>query len=108
MTDMILVYITCEGVEQAKKIGKHLLDKRLCVCINIFPNMQSAYFWPPKSEKIEEANEVVLIAKTLESKYQALEDEVHKVHTADTPCIFAIPVSRVDKKYYEWIKGELG
>lgn len=107
MTNMILVYITCEDVEQAKKIGKHLLDKRLCVCINIFPNMQSACFWPPKSDKIEEANEVVLIAKTLESKYQDLEDEVHKIHTYEIPCVFAIPVTHVAKKYYDWINGEL-
>lgn len=69
--------------------------------------MQSAYFWPPKSEKIEEANEVVLIAKTLESKYQSLEDEVHKIHSYKVPCVFAIPVTRVAKKYYDWIKDEL-
>ena len=29
MTDMILVYVTCASVGEAKKIGKHLLTKRL-------------------------------------------------------------------------------
>lgn len=29
MTDMLLVYITCDSVTQAKEIGKHLMDKFL-------------------------------------------------------------------------------
>ena len=107
MTDMILIYVTCESVEQAKKIGKHLMTKKLCTCINIFPDMQPMFFWPPKSKTIDESKEVVLIVKTLESKYQAVEDEIHKIHTYDVPCVFAIPVTHVAKKYYEWFKGEM-
>lgn len=108
MTDMLLVYITCESVEQAKTIGKHLMRKKLCACVNIFPEMQPMFFWPPKSGKIDESKEVVLIAKTIEEKYAALEKEVAEVHTYDVPCIFAIPVSHVAKSYYEWLLGELG
>lgn len=101
MTDMLLCYITCESVAQAKSIGKHLMDKKLCACVNIFPDMQPMFFWPPKSGKIDESKEVVLIAKTIESKYQKLENEIHKIHTYEIPCIFAIPVQHVDKKYYD-------
>ena len=107
MTDMILVYITCDTVDQAKEIGKHLMNKRLCACVNIFPDMQPMFFWPPKSGKIDESKEVVLIAKTLEEKYEDLEKEVAKIHLSDTPCIISIPVTHVAKKYYEWLKGEL-
>lgn len=107
MTDMLLVYITCESVDQARQIGKHLMEKRLCACVNIFPDMQPMFFWPPKSGTIDESKEVVLIAKTIESKYQGLEDEVHKIHTYDVPCVFAIPVQHVAKKYYDWLVGEI-
>lgn len=107
MTDMLLCYITCDSVNQAKKIGKHLMDRKLCACVNIFPEMQPMFFWPPKSGNIDESKEVVLIAKTVENKYQQLEEEVHKVHTYDVPCIFAIPVQHVAKKYYDWLVGEM-
>lgn len=107
MTDMLLVYITCESVDQAKQIAKHLMGKKLCACVNIFPEMQPMFFWPPKSGKIDESKEVVLIAKTIEKNYQELEDEVHKIHTYDVPCVFAIPVKHVAKKYYEWLVGEM-
>jgi len=107
MTDILLVYITCESVEQAKKIGKHLMDKNLCACVNIFPEMHPMFFWPPKSGVIDETKEVVLIAKTIESKYKDLEKEVIKIHSYDTPCIIAIPTAHVTKKYYDWLVGEL-
>lgn len=104
---MLLCYITCDSVDQAKKIGKHLMEKKLCACVNIFPEMQPMFFWPPKSGKIDESKEVVLIAKTVESKYRSVEDEVHKIHTYEVPCVFAIPVKHVAKKYYEWLVGEM-
>jgi periplasmic divalent cation tolerance protein len=107
MTDMLLVYITCDSVDQAKTIARDLMNKKLCACVNIFPDMQPMFFWPPKSGIIDESKEVVLIAKTIESKYEALEVEVIKVHSYDTPCIFAIPVKHVTKKYYDWLVGEM-
>lgn len=107
MTDLLLVYLTCGSVEQAKKIGKHLMEKRLCACVNIFPDMQPMVFWPPKQNIIDESREVVLIVKTIESKYTALEEEIYKIHSDEVPCIIAIPASHVGKKYYDWIVGEL-
>jgi len=107
MTDMVLTYITCESVEQAKQIGRDLMEKRLCACVNIFPEMFPMVFWPAKANMIEEGKEVVLIAKTLESKYAALEEEVNKIHSYEIACIFSIPVTHVSQKYYDCLKGEL-
>jgi periplasmic divalent cation tolerance protein len=106
MTDMLMVYITCESVEQAKKIGKHLLKKRVCACVNIFPEMHPMFFWPPKSGIIDESKEVVLIVKTIESRFKSLEKEVKAIHPDDIPCIIALPVSHVSKNYYDWLVGE--
>jgi len=94
-------------MKEAKKIGKHLLNKRLAACINIFPDIQPMFFWPPKSGKIDESHEVVLIAKTTEDLYDSLEKEVTAIHSFDTPCIMAIPTAHVSKKYYDWLMGEI-
>ena len=107
MTDFILIYITCESKEEAKKIGTHLLKKRLCACINIIDGMFAKYYWPPKQDKIEESDETILIVKTLAGKFDEVEREVVKIHSSETPCLIAIPSLNVAKKYYEWIKGEI-
>ena len=104
---MILIYITCNNEEEAKKIGMHLLKKRLCACFNIIDGMKATYWWPPKSNKIEESNETILIVKTVEKKFDAIEKEILKIHSSDTPCLIAIPTVNVAKKYYRWIKGEI-
>lgn len=102
-----MVYIPCKSVEQAKTIGTQLLNKRLCACINIYPEMNSLYFWPPQSNALEEGHEAVLIAKTSKEKYPLLEEEVSKIHSYKCPCIMAIPVEHINKPYYDWLKGEL-
>jgi|SRR3989344_3269115 len=107
MSDLILVYTTWESVEQAKDAAKKLLKKRVCACVNIYPQMKPMFWWPPKENKIDESKEVVMIIKTLKEKYEELEIEIYEIHTYDTPCIIAIPTYKVNKDYYEWIKGEI-
>ncbi len=102
-----MVYTTWSSVDEAKRAGKRLLKKRLCGCVNIFPEVMPLYWWPPKSEKIEQAHEVVMIIKTLKSRFNELESEIYKIHTFDTPCIVALPVYKVGGNYFKWIKGEI-
>lgn len=93
MSPLILIYITCQSKDQAKDIGTALLKKRLCGCINIIPGMESTYFWPPKTDQFESNTEVILIVKTIEEKYEAVESLVKTLHTYENPCILSIPTS---------------
>lgn len=104
---MILIYVTCNSKVEAEKIGKSLLKKRLCACINILPEIDAQYFWPPKVDKIAMGKETVLLVKTVEEKYEEVESEITKLHSDDTPCIFAVPISHVSQKYSRWLQGEI-
>jgi len=103
---MILIYVTCKSVKQARQIGRAILKKRLAACVNIFPNMQPIYWWPPKKNKLCEDKEVVLIIKTIEEKFKEIEKEIVKLHTYETPCIFSIKVDKVHKPYLNWLMEE--
>jgi periplasmic divalent cation tolerance protein len=107
MNRLIVVYITCKGKEEAEKIGNQLMKLRLAPCYNVIPGMTSSCFWPPKTGEIERANEVVLLVKTVESKFTAIEKEVEKLHSDNVPCIFALPITHVSKKYNAWLQEEL-
>ncbi len=98
---MILVYITCKDNEEAKKISRHLLEKKLIACTNIHP-IESMYWW---KGKIQEDNEVVIIAKTKDSCYDKVKAEVKKVHSYDVPCILKI-MAEANKEYNKWINEE--
>jgi periplasmic divalent cation tolerance protein len=104
---MILVYVTCKDVEEAENIAREIMNKRLCACVNIFKDMQSLTFWPPKVGEIDKENEAVLLLKTVKSKYDEIEKEISKIHSYVVPCIFAIPVIAVSDSYWDWFKGEV-
>lgn len=105
----ILIFIDCTDKKEAEEISRELLEKHLVACVNITTApVHSMYFWPLKSRFIEEANEIILLAKTFDDKWDEIEKIVSKVHSYDTPGILAIPLSHVSKKYLAWMKKEIG
>ena len=99
---MILAYITSKDKEEAKSIAKHLLEKKLIACANIFP-IESLYWW---KNNIEEEDEFVLIAKTLKEKFNEVKEEVKRIHSYSTPCILKIE-TEANLEFLEWVKGEV-
>lgn len=98
--EIIFAYIACKNKSEAKKIGRALLEDRLCACVNIFDNMNSIYWW---KDKIEEANETVLIAKTTKKLFPKLSEKIKSIHSYSCPCILQIPVTDGNKAYIEWL-----
>jgi periplasmic divalent cation tolerance protein len=100
---MIFVYITSPDKKTALKISKHLLEKRLCACVNIF-KIQSLYWW---QEKIENTGEYVVIAKTKDKNYSKIEKEVRKIHPYKIPCVLKIKINKANKDYLGWLIKEI-
>ena len=66
--NFIFIYITNPTKDEAKMIAKHLLEKKLIACANIFP-INSLYWW---KDKIADENEFALIVKTTEENFKNL------------------------------------
>lgn len=105
--NMILIYVVCTDQKEAVEISKAILNLRLCACTNILPGMTSYYFWPPTERNLVEDSEVVLLIKTLESKYEEIESVVLKLHSYENPSIFSIKVEKVSGQYLNWLKNEV-
>lgn len=99
---LILVYITNKDESGAKKVAKHLLNKRLIACANTFP-VSSMYWW---NKKIEKTREYVVIAKSVEKNFEKIKTEVKKIHSYEIPCIIKINVE-VNEEFEEWVKKEV-
>ena len=56
-TDKILMLVTAGSTEEASKIGKSIVEKRLAACCSIIPEIQSIYWW---DGKISDDAEVLL------------------------------------------------
>lgn len=105
-----LAYITTKNKEEARSIGKKLIQEELAACINIVDGMESMYRW---EGKIVEEKECVLIAKTHYSKMKILTKRIKELHSYDCPCVLSITLTENEgnKDYLEWLisesKGEL-
>jgi len=107
MSDMSLIYVVCEDDKEAKNIAKRLLKKRLCACVNIIDKMQSMYFWPPESDEIQEADETILLIKTLKENFADINQEILQMHSYDVPCIFSIDIDEVDSNFLSWLNSQI-
>jgi periplasmic divalent cation tolerance protein len=102
MGDVFFIYVTNPSKEEAERIAKHLLEKRLIACANIFP-IDSMYWW---EGRIAHEKEHVFIAKTLVGKADAVESEIKKMHSYKVPCIARIPV-KTNADYFTWLRDEV-
>ncbi len=97
-----LTYITADR-KNAKRIARTLVEEKLAACCNILP-IESIYWW---KGGIEEAEERLLIAKTLKSREEKLIKRVSEIHTYTTPEILTVDVRKCEKKYADYVKESI-
>ena len=97
------LYMTAGSVEEAKNIGKILVGQNLAACVNILENMTSIYIW---KDKLEEDQEVVIIAKTRKTLMPKLIETVNSLHSYDCPCILELPIQGGNPDFLSWIKSQ--
>lgn len=101
---MIFVYTSCQNIEEAKRLAKMALDKKLAGDVDVWPIDSLS----PGEGGIKEEKEVVILMKTSEAKLAEIENLILKNHTYKTPCIAAIDVRRVNREYKEWLVQCIG
>ena len=104
MTDKIVVLSTCRSTEEAQRIARTLVEKRLAACVNVLPGMRSVYRW---KDEIEDEEEVLLIIKTSRALVEDLKGEIERVHSYEVPEIIALPVVDGSDRYLAWMNREL-
>jgi periplasmic divalent cation tolerance protein len=100
---VVFVYTTHPSVVEAERIGRELVEKRLCACVNILPGMVSLYWWQGAIERGEEA---VMIIKTRAAFAERVRAAVRQLHSYTTPAILVLPIESVDPDYQEWLLKE--
>lgn len=96
----IVVVMTAPNREEAARLAEMLVGARLAACVQILPEMESVYRW---QGEVRREPEHLLLAKTTEGRFAALEREVRALHSYETPEIVALPVSAVSAPYLEWL-----
>jgi periplasmic divalent cation tolerance protein len=100
---MVILFLTCANEKEADKIIKSLLLKKLVVCAKKLP-VSSSFLW---KGKVDSSNEVMLVMDSIEEKFDAIEREVRKLHSYETPVLVSVPVNRASEGIERWMREEL-
>ena len=102
---VMFVYVTAADAEEARRIGRQLVEEQLAACANIIAGVTSIFRW---QGELDEASEAVLILKTTEEKLAPAIERVKSLHSYDCPCIEALPVVEGNRDFLAWVVRETG
>jgi len=101
-TKFRVVLVTCATLEEARKIAREVVEKRLAACVNVVTHaVESFYTW---EGKIENGSEYLLMMKTSEERLEELQKEVLRLHSYDTPEFIVVPVVGGSQAYLAWLE----
>ena len=96
----ILVVTTVGTEDQANHLAEELVGRRHSCCVNIIPVHRSVYRW---QGEVCSDSEFLLVIKSAESEYEAIEKTIQEVHEYDLPEILAFNIARGEEKFLQWI-----
>ncbi len=95
-----IIYITAGDMEEARNIGRKLIEERLAACVNIFP-ITSIFRW---KDNIDESHEFGILVKTKTDKIKEIEKRVKQLHSYEVPCVISFKLGEGSADYLKWIE----
>jgi periplasmic divalent cation tolerance protein len=100
LSERLLAFSTVASAEDADRIARELVERRLAACVNVVPGLVSTYRWKGKLEKDAEQ---LLIIKTRRDRFPALREALAAIHPYEVPELIAVPIEDGSPAYLEWL-----
>ena len=98
--DCIAVITTVGSRDDARRIAKSLVERRLIACAQI-SEIESLYHW---DGALQDDPEFRLLLKTVDTQYDAVEQAIRALHPYDLPAIYALPIEHIHAPYAAWVR----
>jgi periplasmic divalent cation tolerance protein len=105
VSDHLVVLSTVASAEDAERIGRALVERRLAACVNVVPGLVSLYRWKDKLERDEER---LLLIKTRRELFPALREALVGLHPYEVPEVLALPIEDGHAPYLAWLDANTG
>ena len=101
MSHELIVFVTAPSTEVSSRIAHSLVSEQLAACVNVIPGVESTYRW---DGEVTTDKELLLIVKTTDERYDALERRVKELHPYDTPEVVGYRIERGSEEYLKWLR----
>ena len=103
--EFVVVLVTVASPEDARRIGRALVEARLAACANVVGPITSIYRW---QGAVEEASEHLMLVKARATDFERVAARVRELHTYDVPEIIALPIRGGSPAYLAWLAESTG
>ncbi|MDA7951443.1 MAG: divalent-cation tolerance protein CutA [Pirellulaceae bacterium] len=95
-----IVFTTCATSEEARRLAKECINRRLAACIQRVPNIESTYWW---NGKVVSSEEHLLLIKTTVEKEGDLIEFLKNSHSYEVPEVVSFEAVSKNKEYSSWL-----
>lgn len=100
----LVVLVATGSQDEARTIARAAVERHLAGCAQLMP-IESVYMW---EGAVQQDAEYLVLLKTREPAYPALEQAIRELHSYDVPEILALPVVGGLPAYLSWLAGVVG
>jgi len=104
MESYIQVLTTIDKKDDAEKIARAMVERKLAACVQIAGPISSIYRW---KGNIESAQEWQCWIKSKAVLYEEIQEAIKSIHPYEVPEIIAIPIVTGSSQYLEWLENEM-
>lgn len=104
-TEFRLAITTTADRQQAERLARELLERRLAACVNIVPGVYSIYRW---QGAISTGDEQLLLIKTRVELIPPLKAALAACHAYDCPELIVFEIVDGAAPYLDWLAHSLG
>ena len=105
MSGIVSVYAVFASDEEARSVGRAVVEERLAACVNILGPCHSIYRW---QGKVEQGEEVAAIFKATAGGAEALTRRIGELHSYEVPAAVVLPIAEAPESYRRWVLENSG
>ena len=100
MSERVVVLSSVGTAEDAARIARALVERRLAACVNVLPGVRSFYRW---KGAVQEDEERLLVIKTRRERFEALCEALVALHPYELPEAIVLPIEAGHAPYLGWL-----
>jgi len=105
LSGRVVALSTVGSAEEADRLARALVERRLAACVNVVPGVVSHYRWQGELQRDEER---LLVIKTRAERIEALRDALRELHPYELPELVAFEISDGSPEYLKWLDEGVG
>ncbi len=101
--DCVQVTVAAASREEADRITRAAVERRLAACGQVSGPVRSTYHW---EGTVAEGDEWLCVLKTVRRHFAALDALIRTLHSYRNPEIVATAIALASDEYLDWLRAE--